>query len=615
MRLFVLAAAVMLALSPTAVTAAQPTSQLSEVLSAAIYEFAHDGTKYRDLYAKYMGIAPRLVPIPQSHGRWIPVREVAVGSTLDFVLRRKQLRIGWVNNPPYHYRDASGRETGFDVELGAELLRRMQAHYPDYKLTLEWVERKADDQKGDPQKVNFDTLYKDLAGDYYDVILSGLMEMPDRTTVVATIPTMQLFTSIFYTGRDGLDLKQVQSRDRQTLLQWLAQNKGREFTFYAADNPGPSKKSMVQLVDDLRAAGGQAASTAGTEAGDVEAMRSGSVHFVVGDSIALSAVANEPGFKGLNLDIPLNEDKLYIAGYTMPDVGPTSQLAQVISAAYEDVARHGSAYSELYNKYLGVKRSGPTSLAPADWIRRDAVIAGSTLDKVLKSGVLRFGFYRHAPYYFTGSDGKDAGFEYELGNLMAKSLQKHYPGLKVQWVEKKIVTSGGGQDNIEAYEKMLPFLQNAEVDALFSGLIMKPGRPVSAANPDIFFYFDAIYTGKDGWDLQSIQSTNRDAFIKFLVGKPGAVIVSTQGGPSEETAALLVRDVNAAGGSISNKTVSIKDLITAIETQSAHFAVGDAIALSDMAMRPGFKGLNLDLSLRPGGEWMAPMTLPDPVKP
>lgn len=91
-----------------------------------------------------------------------------------------------------------------------------------------------------------------------------------------------------------------------------------------------------------------------------------------------------------------------------------------------------------------MRRDAPDDGTRGRFIPREQVTPGSTLDTVLRSNKLRFGFWRHDPYYFT-KDGKDVGFELELGDAMGEILRRHYPGLKVEWVEQTFTDSGGAR--------------------------------------------------------------------------------------------------------------------------------------------------------------------------
>lgn len=584
--------------------AAPEPSGLGQALSAAFQEFLADGG-YPELYRRYVGIAPRYLPAPVTPA-W-PAR--SDGSGLDTALKRKVLRLGWCENPPFQIRDAQGVRSGFDYDLAADLAGRIGRHYGVPDLQVEWVESAVvSPLPGQEQVAMYDALIASLKRDEVAAAMSGLLIIPERP-VASTSPTALLFTDVFYTGRDGLDLDRFRGGDRAALVQHLAARPA-DFTFMSTENGGPSAESADALAEAVRHAGGRARSLHGTIAEIVTALREGTVHFVVGDSLSLGYWSNVPDFRGLNLDIAAGDSVLELAAFTLPGGYAESELSQVLTAAFREYASQPGRYADLYEKYLGVRRDAPDDGVPGRWIPAAEATPGSTLDRVLRSGRLRFGYWRHAPYQFT-RDGKDVGFEFELGNALGEILRTRYPGLQVEWVERDFQAGGDGQENIVLFDFLEPMLLRGEFDAAFTGLIRRPDRPVGVAGATMSFFWTAVYTGKDSWDLKSLQGQDRADFVQFLVEHPGTLLMSTSGGPSEETVKALVADVQAAGGSVTGVTGTSGDLIQAASRGTAHFLVGDAIALSNLAMEPGFPGLNLNIVLR-ADELLAPMTALDP---
>jgi hypothetical protein len=289
-----------------------------------------------------------------------------------------------------------------------------------------------------------------------------------------------------------------------------------------------------------------------------------------------------------------------------------SELARVMSAAFREYAADKDKYSALFQKYLGIRRSPPECSTHEKWIPLSKVTPGSTLDQVLKRKTIKFGFYRHDPYYFTGSDGHDIGFEYELGTEIVKLINRQYhANLKLEWIERKFSLPGSGQDNIDIYNKLLPGLQDGEYDVAFSGLIILPDRPVSPTCPTMSFFWNAVYTGKDNWNVQPIKETNTDTLVKYLAQRPSVIILSTAGGPSEELAKDLGEKITKSGGKPILKTASVSGLQEAFKTKSVHLVVGDALALSSLSNQPKFEGVNLNITLKSGYS-VAPITRLDP---
>jgi hypothetical protein len=290
----------------------------------------------------------------------------------------------------------------------------------------------------------------------------------------------------------------------------------------------------------------------------------------------------------------------------------TSELSQVLSAALHDVAQQPGRYADLYQKYLGVRREAPDLPTPSRFIPASEATSGSNLHRVLQSGELRLGFWRHEPYFYS-KDGQDCGFELELVEAIGESLRKHYPGLQIRWVECPFESDGRGLENLLLYEALEPTLLKGEVDALLTGIIRMPDRPVAVAAPTIAFFWTVLYTGKDGWDLSSWQGGERQQLIDHLVSHPGCIVMSTPGGPSQETAERLVRDTLDAGGSASSVVATVPEMIQAAFSQSVHFITGDAVALANLAMHPDFQGLNMNISARLYEMlWLSPVTALDP---
>jgi ABC-type amino acid transport substrate-binding protein len=581
-----------------------PPNTITDAMSAAFQELLAEGL-FATLYEKHIGLAPRIVP-PSASCPWPPRVD---GATLDRALLRGVLRLGFCINPPYHFRDEGGAVRGLDHELGHAIGRRIGRHY-GVDLAVEWIET-SPSTTPEPQLAMSEALYDGLRMYRYDAVMSGLVAIPDMP-VARAMPTTMLYTGVFYTGRDDLDLRGLRGGERASLLAALASHPD-ELTFLSTVNPGPSARSTEALVADLVSAGGRATAPQGSVAELIEAMESGSSHFVVGDSVSLGYFANRPGFRGTNLDLPAADGALALSPFALPGGHLTSDLAEVLSAAFREFCARPGAYPDLLERYLGVRRDPPDEGPRGRFIPAAEARAGTALRAVLERGVLRFGFWRHAPYYFT-REGRDVGFELELGEAMGEILTREYRGLRIEWVELDFTPDGQGQENLLLFDEILPALLQGRVDALFTGLIRRPDRPVGVAAATMQFGWTAVYTGKDGWDMSAVRDRSRDHFVRFMIEHPGALVLSTPGGPSEQISAELAADVVAAGGRARSETATIPGLIEATRTRSHHFIVGDAVALADLAMKPALGLLNLNLSVRKGDvEWLAPMTALDPL--
>lgn len=278
-----------------------------------------------------------------------------------------------------------------------------------------------------------------------------------------------------------------------------------------------------------------------------------------------------------------------------------SQLAQVLSAAFREVSGEGTFYADAYERFLGIRRDPPAAVAADPWIPREAIRADGPLGKAFAAGAVSFGAWRHEPYLFTGPDGRDTGFEHVLADAMVERVRAHYglDRLEARWVAVDVSLPGGGQDNLVLFDALLGPLQRGDYDVAFSGLI-DLGRPeVEVVCPTMEFFWTAVWTGAGGLDVSALVGADRAAFLRFLVEHPGLTVLSTPGGPSEETVQGIVREVAEAGGSVTGRTATVAELGEAMARQTAHFVVGDGVALSGFARRPGFRGRNLGLNVRP----------------
>lgn len=298
---------------------AAPGSRVSGVnrlFGAALGEYLEwrAGAAYDQLYAWYMGIAPRFRPESRDCDHWPAADEPEVQE----LLARGVLRFGYVAGAPYVYGEGDER-TGFDHDLGLALAGIIGQHYrPDgAALGVEWKELPL--PEGDEQAGKLASLCAGLANGDFDLALSGQMMLPaeylpEGYTVEWTAPTANLFTGITYNGRDRdrLDLRRLAALRSGTLeafLSWSvaeSQRLGLELRIFAVTNPGPSPGAAQAIVAGINAAGGRAVWDIGTVAQSNQVMLEGLDHFSVGDSLATGATTLLPGFEGLYLNIAAN---------------------------------------------------------------------------------------------------------------------------------------------------------------------------------------------------------------------------------------------------------------------------------------------------------------------
>jgi hypothetical protein len=302
------------------------TSQVNRVFNAALGEFLdqHGGARYEEMYARYIGIAPRFRPRSSDCDPWVPAEEA--DDALKAVLRRGTLRFGFVAGVPYVYRD-EGRLTGLDYEMGQALTEIISHHYhgAPHRLRAEWVELAL---PGDEQADKLAALAGGLAEGEFDIALSGQMMLPTSylggAKIEWTAPTAILFTAVSYTGRDDdkLDVKKMaalHSGDLPAFEAYAAaesQRLGLELRLFSVMNPGPSPGAATNLVYAIHTAGGRAVWDTGDISDSDTVMLTATDHFAVGDSLASGEQATRQGFGGIYLNIPATQELWPLAGFT-----------------------------------------------------------------------------------------------------------------------------------------------------------------------------------------------------------------------------------------------------------------------------------------------------------
>jgi hypothetical protein len=304
-------------------------TQLNQALCAAIREFItrDAGKAFRELYESYLRITPRYVPECLDCGGWPSLHRRGVEADLQAVFDRHALKFGFIDAAPYVFKDAADpqRLRGFDHDLGGELMTILSEHYRT-PLAAEWVEVPA---QGTDEAEKFLTLYAGLERKDYDAVLSGQLQLWDPFVPAGTDPewscaTALIFTTITYTGKDGLDFAPVRGKTRRDFIAHVAKLAAdhppdRPFSVFSVTNPGPSYHGATDLVRDLAAAGVKALWTTGTVAESLPVLEQGTVHFTVADGIANAwQCAGIDGFKGLYLDIPAYDNPSLDAQTLLP---------------------------------------------------------------------------------------------------------------------------------------------------------------------------------------------------------------------------------------------------------------------------------------------------------
>jgi hypothetical protein len=299
---------------------------LSQVFSAALREVIGETTTYNGLYRKYMGIDPLYPPTCDDCGGY-PAWD-GLGSDVQTLLKGGTVRFGYIPGTPYVYGDGDDL-TGFEYDLAALALAKIAAQYADNDvpatLRAEWIEADPGPQ-GEAPKLQI--LYDGLVAGTFDIAMSGQLEMaavdaPDAHPDF-TCATCQLFTGIYYSGRDSDTMKAVLegmvNHTRKELIDTLNNAWPTvEILVVSASNPGPSPGAAQGFVDDIIAGGGKACVTYSEDTEWIKrTFMEQQVHFAVGDSNQNSTLCNTPGFGGTNLNIPAidGQEPLPLAAFT-----------------------------------------------------------------------------------------------------------------------------------------------------------------------------------------------------------------------------------------------------------------------------------------------------------
>lgn len=200
--------------APGQVPAATPAA--ATLLSAAFGEFAKADNAYAELHHRHLGVTQ---PAPDSSS--CPAWPSALEGN-------RSLRLGFVTEFPLHTVDQSGRHVGFEAELAVELVRRINAHYRDARLTLEWVQINVTLPVGPAKnRTAFNAQAELLRRGEFDVAFSSVVPAVSPADITYLCPTMTMFPGLAYTGRDKLDVSSI--HDRPSLVAFLAKHRGLTF--------------------------------------------------------------------------------------------------------------------------------------------------------------------------------------------------------------------------------------------------------------------------------------------------------------------------------------------------------------------------------------------------
>jgi hypothetical protein len=304
-------------------TVGSTRSQLGQVFSAALREVIADAGVYNGVFRRYMGIDPLYPPLCQDCGGWVPA--AVLDAPVAALLKGGVVRFGYVPGTPYVYGEEENL-TGFDHDLAALALEKIAARYGFGPLGAKWV-------AADPGPVSearrLQVLYDGLVRGDFDIAMSGQLVMAEVDAPDAypdwTGATVNLFTGIYYSGRDAERMKPVLeplvNAGRQAFIDAVAKAfPDLELRVISAFNPGPSPTAATDLVRDITLAGGKAVWVTHDSVEVIKRLfMAGEVHFAVGDSNQNSALCMVPGFGGINLNIPAiaGQEPLPLAAFTL----------------------------------------------------------------------------------------------------------------------------------------------------------------------------------------------------------------------------------------------------------------------------------------------------------
>jgi hypothetical protein len=294
-------------------------SSINRVFNAALGELLGQeaGTRYQNLYKKYIGIEPRFPPRSSDCDPWVDAGD----PELKALLARGVLRYGYVAGAPY-VDGIDGQRTGLDYDLGVALAGIISLHYlgDAHRLHTEWHEVSL--PPGDEQAEKLGALCEGLADGVFDIALTGQMMLPPAYLppdyeVEWTAPTALLFTAITYLGRDRhlLNLRRLDGIRSGTLEDFLSYALAEsrrlqlELRFFAVTNPGPSPGSAMNVVSEINRGQGRAVWDIGDTVRSGGVMLTGFDHFSVGDSLISGATTLLPEFSGVYLNVPANLEK------------------------------------------------------------------------------------------------------------------------------------------------------------------------------------------------------------------------------------------------------------------------------------------------------------------
>jgi len=269
-------------------------------VSAAFLEFANTGSRYSALHKKHFGVTQE-APRRDDPVEWIDFDKTTTGLSLRTALERGVIRFGYVPEYPLHYVAAGGAESGFDYELGEEIVRRIAAHY-GRPLKVEWVSLDITLPVGNTKESTLSTALLDgLKSERFDAAFEGVLQ--NDGSVAYTSPISRMFPGIVYTGRDNLDVSGIQ--DRPSLIRFLIANPGLTFI------TGAGRAVFDAFAAEVVAGGGSVVA--------VDGAAGANPHFRLADILGMTKQLVDGLITGNLLDVNARLDLAPRAPFVLPD--------------------------------------------------------------------------------------------------------------------------------------------------------------------------------------------------------------------------------------------------------------------------------------------------------
>jgi uncharacterized protein (TIGR03437 family) len=276
----------------------------------------------------------------------------------------------------------------------------------------------------------------------------------------------------------------------------------------------------------------------------------------------------------------------------------SSELAQVMSAAFLEFANSGSVYSALHKKHFGVTQDAPRRDDPVEWIDGGKITPGLSLAAVLDKGAIRFGYVPEFPLHSVAANGVHSGFDYELGEEVARRIAARYGRpLQVEWVSVDITIPMGASKEPTIYNALLGGLKSGRFDAAFESAQQDDGS-VAYTSPIYRMFPGIVYTGRDNLNVSGI--LGRASLVRFLIDHPGLTFITGAGRAVFDALAVEV----AAGGS----SVIVVD---GTAGANPHFRLADVLGIAKQFADGLLNGVLLDVNARLDIDPRAPFVLAD----